>query len=337
MLNNQNQPLVSVIMSVYNGEKYLKEAIDSILKQSYKKFEFIIINDGSTDNSFNILKKYKEIDNRIVLVENSTNKGLIYSLNKGLSISKGDYIARMDADDISEKKRFEEQVNFLNENKEIAMCGTYIKMFKNNWKFLKKNFKTETDFEKIRIQLLFRNYIAHPTVMIRKNIIKKYDLKYDLEDKGMEDYSMWLYLIQFEKIGIIPKYLLKYRFLGNSISSKTLKDFENHKMKLKNIYRKNLNSKLKLTEKELEIHTEISLTNNIIKYNYSIDEKIQYLNKLSKKFEKFVEAKNILELYKNEVILNQIDGFEIFKLKYILKMPIYLKIKLKRCIKKLLR
>ncbi|HIP11775.1 MAG TPA: glycosyltransferase family 2 protein, partial [Arcobacter sp.] len=102
-------PMVSVLLSVYNGEKYLDEAIESILNQTYQDFEFIIINDGSTDKSLEIIEKYKKEDNRIVVISRE-NKGLIYSLNEGISQAKGKYIARMDADDISLATRFEEQV-----------------------------------------------------------------------------------------------------------------------------------------------------------------------------------------------------------------------------------
>ena len=127
-------------MSVYNGEKYLAEAIKSILNQTYKNFEFIIVNDGSKDNSVEIIKNYMKKDNRIVLIDRE-NKGLPYSLNEGISIAKGQYIARMDADDISLSNRFEKQIKYMEENK-IDVCGSYIKLFGDNTKEQIVNLKT---------------------------------------------------------------------------------------------------------------------------------------------------------------------------------------------------
>lgn len=344
MVNRNSQPLISVVMSVYNGEKYLKESIESILKQNYKEFEFIIINDGSKDDSSKIIKKYKKKDDRIILIENDGNKGLIYSLNRGLDLCKGKYIARMDADDISEKNRFFEQVNFLEEHKEIAMCGTYIKMFKDNFKFLSKKFVSETEAEKVKTILLFKNYIAHPTIMIRRETIEKYKLKYNLDDKGMEDYGLWLYLSKYEKIEIVPKYLLKYRFLGNSISSKTLEDIENHKKKLKNIYLREFSNFFKdFSNKKLDIHIEIVLASNLKEYKYTLEEKKEYLNILKKEF---VEKYNYRLLELEIETKNQLENCYIYQKKLFdiitenkvkIKLSKILKNKIIRIIKKIVR
>ena len=112
------KPFVSVVMSVYNGELFLKEAIDSILSQTYKKFEFIIIDDGSTDGSLNIINEYS--DERIKILVNPKNEGLIFSLNKGIELALGTYIVRMDADDISLPQRIEEQVSFMEKHGSIV-------------------------------------------------------------------------------------------------------------------------------------------------------------------------------------------------------------------------
>lgn len=138
-------------MSVYNGEKYLAEAIESILNQTYKNFELIIINDGSKDNSVEIIKNYMKQDNRIVLIDRE-NKGLPYSLNEGISVAKGEYIARMDADDISLPTRFEKQVDYMQKN-ELDVCGSYIKLFGDNRK--EQVIKNPITNEDIRFSLLF--------------------------------------------------------------------------------------------------------------------------------------------------------------------------------------
>ena len=126
-----NPPLVSVIMSVYNGEKYLVQAIDSILNQTYQNFEFIIIDDCSTDNSSHILQEYAQKDSRIKIIKKEKNigiKGFIKNLNLGISIAKGKYIARMDADDISLPERFQKQVDFLENNPEITLVGAQLNL-----------------------------------------------------------------------------------------------------------------------------------------------------------------------------------------------------------------
>ena len=119
--------LISVIMSNYNTpEEYLREAIESILNQTYKNFEFIIIDDCSTDNSLEIIKSYN--DERIVLIENEENIGLTKSINKGLAVAKGEYIARMDADDVSLPQRFEKQINYMNDHTELIVCGSSMEL-----------------------------------------------------------------------------------------------------------------------------------------------------------------------------------------------------------------
>ena len=124
-------PLISVVMSVFNTEMYLNKSIESILKQSYKNFEFIIIDDGSTDSSLSIILNYMKKDKRMVLISRE-NKGLPYSLNEGIDKSIGKYIARMDADDISLSTRLAEQIEFMEKNNEIGIVGTWIEIFGNN-------------------------------------------------------------------------------------------------------------------------------------------------------------------------------------------------------------
>jgi glycosyltransferase involved in cell wall biosynthesis len=117
-------PYVTVLMPVYNTEMYLKEAIDSILNQTFRDFEFIVINDGSTDSTSDIIESYS--DPRIIYLQNEKNLGVATSLNKGLSIAKGTYIARMDGDDVSRCDRLEKQVAFMDANPEIGVCGTWL-------------------------------------------------------------------------------------------------------------------------------------------------------------------------------------------------------------------
>ncbi len=192
-------------MSVYNGQKHLREAIDSILNQTYENFEFIIINDGSTDTSEEIIKSYK--DSRIKLINNKKNLGLPASLNKAIKLSRGEYIARMDADDISEIERLEKQVEFMEKNLSVDVCGTWINIlgsFKGKWKY-------PTNDEDIKTRLLFNNVIVHPSVMFRRRSLLKNNLYYDPNFRKIQDYELWARAVGKLRFANINKYLLKYR------------------------------------------------------------------------------------------------------------------------------
>ena len=140
-------PLVTVLMSVYNGEKYLERAIKSILNQTFKDFEFLIINDGSTDNSVKIIQSFNDL--RLRLIHNESNIGLIKTLNKGLKLSNGKYIARMDCDDISLPKRLSIQASFMEKYPEIGVCGSWVKIIGLGKKFINKYFKNTKKRERI--------------------------------------------------------------------------------------------------------------------------------------------------------------------------------------------
>ncbi len=206
---------ISVIMSVYNAEKYLNEAIESILNQTFASFEFIIINDGSTDNSLKIIKKYQKNDKRIKLINNRTNLGLIRSLNKGLKIAKGKYIARMDADDIALPKRLELQLEFLENKKEINLVGSFAIMVNEMGKKIALE-KVLLCPEEIEKKLKKSCCLIHPTIMFRN------EGKFFYREKAYycEDYDLYLQMIsQGRKIANYPLPLLKYRVTLGSISS----------------------------------------------------------------------------------------------------------------------
>ena len=206
-------------MSVYNGEKYLEGAVDSIIAQSFRDFEFIIINDGSVDGSRKILESYT--DPRIKLFH-SQNKGLTKCLNEAIGLSIGAYIARMDSDDISLPDRFERQVNFLNSNPEIAMCGTWAVMIDEESKYVRDYPRLITDKE-IKKEILFHNPFIHPSVMIRREIFDKVGL-YDESFRYAQDYELWTRIVSKYKTANIPEKLLSYRLVNAGITrSKNLK------------------------------------------------------------------------------------------------------------------
>lgn len=203
---------VSIIMPVYNCEKFVAKAIKSILNQSFKEYEFIIIDDGSTDNTETIIKSFH--DTRIIYIKNSKNLKIVECLNKGLSLSRGKYILRMDADDISVRTRIEEQVRFMESNTDIGILGTY-DMAMNT--LIPRIRPKPVTYEKIRFHLLFENPLVHPSVIMRNSFIRDHDLKYNYEFNYSEDYELWSRCADLFKIVNLNKALLKYR-LSNPAS-----------------------------------------------------------------------------------------------------------------------
>lgn len=211
---DMKSPKVSVLMSVYSGEKYLREAIDSILNQTFTDFEFLIINDGSTDRTAEILQSYD--DPRIKIINNEKNMGLTKSLNKGLRMASGKYIARMDADDVSLSQRLEKEVNFLNQKKNIGLVGTYYLLINEKGSVLYA-VKLLTDERELKEKLLIGNQFGHGSVMFRRECIEKVGL-YREEFKSSQDYDLWLRISEVYGVANIPEPLYKWRFTVKSIS-----------------------------------------------------------------------------------------------------------------------
>lgn len=205
---------ISVIMSVYNGEKYLRKAIESVLAQSYSNFEFIIINDGSTDNSLSIIQSFN--DSRIKLISRE-NKGLINSLNEGINLAVGKYIARMDADDICDIHRLEKQFDYLEKNADIYLCGTWAKAINENDKIVGEYSYPPTTSGKIKKYLLFHNAFIHPSVMFKKEIIKKAGI-YNGKYRHVEDYELWTRVLRKFQAANLPEFLLYYRINQGGIT-----------------------------------------------------------------------------------------------------------------------
>ena len=212
------KPLVSVIMSVYNGEQWLQTAIDSIINQTYTNWEFIIIDDASTDTTQNILKSYTDIRIKVILREKQKCPSI--NLNYAIMLSKGEFVARMDADDISLPERFQLQVDYLLQHKDVAVVAGFIDLMNDEgvhtgvWKDDRK----ATSWPKIKAMLPWNCCLAHPSVMFRAEILKQY--MYNEEQPHAEDWEMWLRLAaDNKKIEKIQKVVLKYRVHYQSITA----------------------------------------------------------------------------------------------------------------------
>lgn len=210
-------PKVSVLMSVYNGERYLRQAVESILAQTFADFEFIIIDDCSNDLSGSIINSYS--DPRIVSVRNEINLGLTGSLNAGLEIVRGEYIARMDCDDVSLPERLGKQVSFMDSHPEVGVCGAWAKDIDEAGRVIADR--------PTRIGELADYYywipspVIHPSAMIRAALLKR--LRYDHNLRYAQDYDLWLRIVKTGyKLASMPEHLLQYRVHAGSISKSKL-------------------------------------------------------------------------------------------------------------------
>lgn len=268
-----DKPMVTVLMSVYNGERFLKEAIDSILNQTFTDFEFLIINDGSTDRSVEIIESYE--DPRIRLINNEKNLKLIASLNKGISLARGKYIARMDCDDVSMPDRLEKEVNFLENSLDYGLVGTYYTVIDGEGKD-QYNVSYPSSNELIKLFLSLNCPLAHGSIMGRTELFKQ-NLYGSEESYAVEDYELWTRMSKVTKIHNIPEYLFKYRVYGESFSDTKTQLMYNQTLEIsKKLYINNKNEYKQL------------IKNQILEdaYTQEKEETVAYINKWLKSFAK---------------------------------------------------
>lgn len=279
-------PLVSVIIPCYNCEKFLRPALNSIINQTYRNLEIIIINDGSTDKTVEIIKEFQKFDQRIVFIDNIQNKGLIFTLNKGIVCSQGKYIARMDSDDISLENRIEQQVNYMENNPDISVCGTNSYIIDEDGNIKGKSKLPISVSENFQF-MAYSSTIYHPTVLMRSDIIKKEF--YNNDFIHAEDYELWCRLLykKNEKIVNLPEYLFKYRKVSTSVSSTntdtqwktSAKIFDNYNI---------------VSEKYKELHKQIFFLREKQEIDEATKNYIYYVMKAIKKF-KFSYQYTVLE------------------------------------------
>jgi glycosyltransferase involved in cell wall biosynthesis len=257
--------MISVIMPVYNCEKYVAEAVQSILNQTYNDFEFIIVDDGSNDRTYEIVQSFK--DSRIKLLKNEVNQGLVYTLNKALSEAQYPYIARMDGDDISLEQRLEKQLHILESNDQILVCGcSYRTIGAENKNYI---FQPESILTVIDVP------ITHPTSMIRKSFIKSNNIQYNPEaQNGVEDLRFWFEIFkaaQFKQdiFYNTEEILFEYRVHPNQISSNSnIK----HKISGSKVRRRNLieffyENNYKFSFEKEDVITSNDINNFLIGFN----------------------------------------------------------------------
>ena len=210
-----HQPKVSVVLPVYNGQEFLVEAINSILNQSFGDFEFIIINDGSKDKSADILNTMHHQNLRVF---HQSNMGLAASLNKGIELSRGDFIARQDQDDVSRIDRLEKQFYFLNNNPSYGLVGSRAEIWQDNSP-TNRNHDHPTDDKILRFELLFNNPFVHSSVMLRKSVIQALGgYTQDPLRQPPEDYELWSRIARVSKIANLSERLVIYREMPSSMS-----------------------------------------------------------------------------------------------------------------------
>lgn len=217
-------PELSIIMPLYNTEMYVAQAIQSLLSQTYTDFELIIVDDGSTDKSLEIVKSFK--DSRIKIMRNQQNQGIVFSRNRGLKEAVGEYIAPFDSDDIAMPDKFRKQIDFLKTHPDFGLIGSWIKMIDENGKFIKKKWRLFAKPEEIPAQLLFRNYFAQSSVVIRREALPVSG--YENGFSFGEDYRMWIDIAKKYKMWNYPECLLLYRVHSKNTTSININNIEKH-------------------------------------------------------------------------------------------------------------
>ena len=240
-------PKISVILPVYNAEQFINETVHSILDQTYKDFELIIVNDGSTDMTVEYIENIN--DKRIVLYHNETNKGIAYTLNKAISIAKGDYIARMDADDICVKTRFEKQINFLTANPDIDVCGTWIKTIGFNHAVRKAIINSD----EMKASAIFNYPLFNPSMMFKRSVF--INVEYQRNCEPAEDYFLFSEIIDTVSFYNLPEVLLYYRIHVHQSSVTQNKK----RLNGANAARRNILKKLNplFDEQDIKLHLKI--------------------------------------------------------------------------------
>lgn len=249
-------PLVSIIMPAWNAEKFISHAIESMLNQTLNDFEFIIIDDFSTDGTKKIIKEYQKQDSRIKIISNKSNVKLAKSLNIGIQSAKGKYIARMDADDDSLPERLELQVNYMNAHPEVGIVGGSMNIIDVNGRKIGTR-EYPLDDQAIRTKLFRFSPFSHPLVMMQKEALTHVGL-YDPAWNPAEDYELYFRIGNKYKFGNLKDYLLNYRILSSSMTSTSILKMEKRTLEIRDLYKKSTKYKYTISDKIYRTLEQIS-------------------------------------------------------------------------------
>lgn len=319
-------PLISVILPVYNGEEHLTECIESVLSQTFNDFEFIIVDDASTDNTPQILKEFAMKDARIKVFTHAINKRQTIAANTACNKAKGNYLARMDADDIAMPTRFEQQIHFLENNPDIGVLGTWTNIIDNNGEII-KDWMTRIESGYLSWILIFGNSFAHSSVMFRRDIAKKVGY---YQSPEAEDFDLWSRMNTISKIGCVPEILQQRRVWDGQLNLKVPKEtlecvYQIMQKNMLNILGNSISIKKVKDVRKLLIgdfiqldQEEIINTKNIIIELYRAYQKSPDLDKYENKLISKDVAIKLFTLAKSQKKINSRKGFlaliSIFKL-----------------------
>jgi glycosyltransferase involved in cell wall biosynthesis len=286
-------PKISVVMPVYNAQHYVQEAIESILSQTYTNFELLILNDQSTDDSLDVLMRMAALDCRIILVNIEINSGPAVVRNQGVAMSKGSYIAFMDADDVSMSNRFEKQIKLLDSRPDIAVCGSWFTLFGENIEDQQiEHFENHDD---LKVHFLNECYVGNPTVMCRKEVFESG--QFNRTYFPMDDYELWSRLIAKHHFYNIQESLLRYRWHQNNISS------------TKKVNLKEIHNKIRINQlKELGIDSStFQYTNYLDTLLFTKKQNWQTITSILKCKNELVEKNRAAKIFSESIFENQID------------------------------
>jgi len=266
-------PKISIIMSVYNDANNVSETIESALNQTFSDFEFIIIDDGSIDKTYHVLKLIQKKDKRIILLKNSTNVGLTKSLNKGIKISKGNWVARIDSGDLWEKEKLEKQIDFLKKNPDTILLGTQAKIIDENYKIIRKT-NYPTNDKNIRLSFLKgQNPFMHSSVIFKNGYY------YNNKVKNTQDFELWCRLYFKGKLANLKQNLVKYQISFSSISYKNKMNQIMYNILIYNNFIKKIRNKKINTEIPEKVCSKQIFT-YLYKKAYQLKPKLPYLYKI---------------------------------------------------------
>ncbi|HET6226838.1 MAG TPA: glycosyltransferase family A protein [Bacteroidia bacterium] len=267
--NNNSLAEVAVLMPVYNAEKHLREAIDSILNQTYTAFDFYIVNDGSTDGSEEIILSYK--DPRIRYLKNEVNSGIVKTLNVGLEAITAKYIVRMDSDDLAVPNRIEWQKKFMDEHPDVGVSSGHYEIFERDTGVVKLFLRNK----EIKSFMIFGSPIGHSAAILRNSVLKQYRLVYRSVYPHMEDYDLWFRMKDLTNFGNVNKVLLKYRVTGNNVTIQNYETSLERRFKLFQVILKTID--IDLTHKDFQLHNGFNtdqvtpIKEKIVQYRHWLD------------------------------------------------------------------